>query len=151
MFYQRLRALLTLSAVFLLLTVCDFVAEEGESINDTLAFTGSRVNDRQRSDSITSSSPENSFTATVTITSDDALEPSDVVAWIEAACRDGGGENFVITLQEDGLQALKGSRTVSAAFCNDSSTGQRGKVTYTVVVQRLSPYPFTAVVTAEGG
>ncbi len=150
MFCQRLRALLTLGAIFMLLTVCDFADVEGESIENTLEFTGTRVNDLRRSDSITSSTPENSFTATVTITSNDAIEPSDILAWIEASCREGGGENFIITLAQDGLTGLKGSRTVNAAFCNDAATGQRGRVTYTVVVQRLSPFAFTAVVTASG-
>jgi hypothetical protein len=151
MLTHRLRALLTLGALFMLLTVCDDLTADSESIDDTLEFTGDRVNDLKRSDSVTSEKPENSFSATVTITSDDALEPSDVQAWIEASCRDGGGDNFLITLQQNGVTGLRGSRTVNARFCNDATTGQRSQVTYTVVVQRLSPYPFSVSVSASGG
>lgn len=133
----------------MVLVFCDLTATEGESFTNTLDFSGSRANIEKLSDSITSEYPENDFTAKVTVTSEEAIETSDVSAWIHAACRDGGAQNFTITLSEVSLTSLKGSRTVNAAFCNSSTTGQRGRVTFTVVVKGLSLTPFSAVVEAS--
>jgi len=61
-------------------------------------------------------------------------------------------DNFTAPLNQDGLTGLTGRRTVNARFCNDQQTGQRGRVTYRVVVQRLNRFiNFTVLVTAEGG
>lgn len=150
----HLHALLILLLLYAVADTCDELGSDDDdsaSIENTLAFTGSSLNSRS-SDSVVSDQPEDNFTAQVVITSNDAIEPSDVRAFIEATCRDGGGNNFEITLNQDGLTGLTGRRTVNARFCNDQQTGQRGQVTYRVVVQRLNRFiTFTAVVSAEGG
>ena len=148
--YPRLYAILFFPVLFLVLAETCPTEEDGESIESNINFTtnGSNV---LGSDTITSDRPENSFQAEVVITSNEAIDNSDVRAFILATCRDGGEQYFAIPLNNSSLVVLAGSGSTQASFCN-GPTGQRGRVTWQVVVERLNRFvTFSVRVNASGG
>ena len=146
----QLQALSILALLFTFGTICDEVTgAEDATLEDEISFTSSGTHLKE-SQSLTSEDPTSSFSADVTITSTDAIDPGDVQAWIKGQCQFGTQEFFEIPLRENGLTSLRGSSSANGRFCIGPG-GQRETVTWNVVIQRNTPIAFRFHVSASGG
>src|SRR5262245_23163423 len=70
--------------------------------------------------------PEQNFNVTLTFTSPDALDPSDVFAEAGYNCKFAGTYAYEVTLVSDGLTRVKGTFAKNARYaCIDDAINQR--------------------------
>ncbi|HMB93891.1 MAG TPA: hypothetical protein VKP65_23780 [Rhodothermales bacterium] len=140
--YQRLVAVFFFPVLFLVLAeTCPTEEEEGPSIDDTLQFDG--FSNTKDSDPLTVDDPSQSYRAEVEITSEDAIDTSDVDAYIIINCSFSEDRFLEIPLRESGLTRLVGSATANGSGCVGIG-GQNERVTFYVrVVRRTSTIQFS--------
>lgn len=131
--YQRLVAVFFFPLLFLVLSETCPPEAEGPKIDDTLEFNG--FSNTQDSETITVDDPGQSYRAEVEITSEDAIDTSDVEAYIIIDCSFSEDRFLEIPLRESSLTRLTGRATANGSGCVGVG-GQNERVTFYVRVIR---------------
>jgi hypothetical protein len=142
MIHQRLIALFFFPLLFLGLSETCPTEEDGPSIDETLQFNGTA--NTKTTSTLTTDDPSEGYTAEVEITSNDAIDASDVRAFIIIDCQFSEDHFQEISLRDAGTTRLTGKSMATGSGCvgvgGPVGGGQNERVTFYVHVDRINRF-----------